>query len=356
MRIQSSALELWSSRQSFSIDIQHSQERISRFAASAEMARPAAPAPTKSAPVVAHEATKESAELADPVQSELNEWLKTMEARYRVLVSLLERLTGRRFELLHADEARPGAAAGDSQAAARTPDAPPARSEGDGGGLELVERESFRLRMEHEVVAFQAQGDVRTEDGRSIRFDLSFTLERSFFEMTSISEREVREQLKDPLVISFDGTPASLGGRRFDFDLDADGQAENLAGLSEGQGFLALDRNGDGRVNDGRELFGALSGQGFAELAGLDGDGNGWIDEGDAAFSRLAVWLDAGSGGGRLVGLKALGIGALSLSAAETLFDRKSADQTLLARLRQSGVWLGEDGRAGLLQQLDLAV
>jgi hypothetical protein len=41
---------------------------------------------------------------------------------------------------------------------------------------------------------------------------------------------------------------------------------------------------------NGAELFGARSGDGFAELAALDGDGNGWIDEGDAAWQ---AWHDA---------------------------------------------------------------
>jgi len=212
------------------------------------------------------------------------------------------------------------------------------------------------MHMEYEAVAFQAQGRVQTADGRSISFDLGFQLERSFFELTATSSLEVRERLEDPLVISLNGTSASVGDARFDFDLDADGRAESLAGLQSGQGFLALDRNDDGRVNDGRELFGAQSGDGFADLAAFDQDGNRWIDEGDAVFSRLGLWLDAGLSGGRLVSLKDLGIGAIALDAVATSFDQKAMDQTLLARLRQSGVWLGEDGRAGLVQQLDLAV
>ena len=62
--------------------------------------------------------------------------------------------------------------------------------------------------------------------------------------------------------------------------------------------FLALDLNGDGRINNGSELFGALSGNGFADLAQYDSDANGWIDENDEIFQRLKVWSGADDGGG----------------------------------------------------------
>ena len=49
--------------------------------------------------------------------------------------------------------------------------------------------------------------------------------------------------------------------------------------LGSGSGFLALDKNGNGKIDDGSELFGTKSGDGFADLAEYDSDGNGWIDE-----------------------------------------------------------------------------
>ena len=74
------------------------------------------------------------------------------------------------------------------------------------------------------------------------------------------------------------------------FDIDADGEEESISYLQGGSGYLALDKNGDGVINDGSELFGTKSGDGFADLAEYDADGNGWIDENDPIFDKLLIW------------------------------------------------------------------
>ena len=138
--------------------------------------------------------------------------------------------------------------------------------------------------------------------------------------------------------------------------LDADGCAENVHALAPGSGYLAVDRNGDGRINDGGELFGTSSGDGFADLAAFDADGNRWIDEADAAFSTLLVWQRDAAGGSSLTTLRDAGVGALYLGAQETPFALTDEDNRLLGKVRASGIYLNEDGRAGTLQQIDLAV
>ncbi|MEW6692809.1 MAG: hypothetical protein AB1340_08250 [Pseudomonadota bacterium] len=348
MRIQSAALDMRAHHQFASARHDEVRERVTPLPRST--VAPVPTAPTAQPRVMA---TMQAPAPSDPPKAEPDDPLAHVEGRLRVLAALIERITGQVLRLAKAPVSPEEGVGGEAPPAASTPPTRPGEAVQD--GPVRIDRSALSLRMEYEAVTFQAQGMVQTADGHSISFELGFTLERSFFELTAVSSSEVRERLKDPLVISLNG-PAALGAGRFGFDLDADGQAENLPGLAAGQGFLALDRNGDGRINDGRELFGATSGDGFAELSSLDGDGNGWIDAGDAAFDRLRVWLDAGSGGGRLASLRELGIGALSLTALATPFERRDADQTLLAKLRQSGVWLAEDGRAGLIQQLDLAV
>lgn len=61
--------------------------------------------------------------------------------------------------------------------------------------------------------------------------------------------------------------------------MDCDGKQEEISKLNAGCGYLALDKNGDGVINDGNELFGVKTGDGFYELSKYDSDLNGWIDE-----------------------------------------------------------------------------
>ena len=65
---------------------------------------------------------------------------------------------------------------------------------------------------------------------------------------------------------------AEVSDQTFYFDLDADGKEEEISVLN-GSGYLALDKNGDGTINDGSELFGTRNGDGFADLAQYDEDG-----------------------------------------------------------------------------------
>jgi len=228
--------------------------------------------------------------------------------------------------------------------------------QGRPGGRELIWERSFTERIrEHERSEFSASGEVRTADGRCIDFKLDLVMSRDF----QCERRQVEQGkvvLRDPLVINFDGKGAELGSLRFAFDLDSDGKSESLHGLTGNSGFLAIDRNGDGRINDGRELFGARSGDGFADLAALDGDGNDWLDEADAAFAALRVWSHDSAGKESLSSLKERGVGALYLGSTETPFALKDDDNRLRGQVRASGVYLSENGAAGTLQQVDLAV
>ena len=204
---------------------------------------------------------------------------------------------------------------------------------------------------EHERTEFSATGQVRTADGRAIDFDLSLAMCRDF-ECTREYEESGRIEFRDPLVINYEGQAADLTDLRFDFDLDADGSTESLPVLARGSGYLALDANRNGRIDDGRELFGAQSGNGFAHLQQLDGDGNGWLDDADPAFAALGVWFPDGA----LKPLKETGVGALKLDSAWTPFALKDADNNARGQVWRSGVYLSEDGRAGTLQQIDLGV
>lgn len=208
---------------------------------------------------------------------------------------------------------------------------------------------------EEESLDWQASGVVQTADGQTLSFELSLGLSRSAqWEETQV--KRIGPPPKDPLVINFAGTAAQLGAGRRTLDLDQDGENETFSMLASGSGFLALDKDGDGKVSDGGELFGTQSGNGFADLAQYDEDGNGWIDEGDKAFAQLKIWAQGEHGQDQLLSLTEAGVGALFLGSQSTEFSLKDNQQQLQGQVRQTGVFLRENGTAGTLQQIDLAV
>lgn len=219
-----------------------------------------------------------------------------------------------------------------------------------------IEYDFHALHEEFERTKFTAQGIVRTADGQEIAFSLELTKSRHYREETNVSVRAGDARRKDPLVINFDGNAAQLSSQRFRFDLDADGRAEEVPLLIGGSGYLALDLNGNGRIDSGAELFGPASGSGFAELAQHDEDGNGWIDEVDAVFKRLQVWTPDAAGAGSLTSLAGASVGALYLGQVSTPFELKGDGNEDLGAVRDSGMFLSDSGAAGALQEVDLTV
>jgi hypothetical protein len=135
-----------------------------------------------------------------------------------------------------------------------------------------------------------------------------------------------------PLAIDLDGnavrTISDTAG--VVFDLDADGQAERVGWLSTSDAWLALDRNRNGLIDDGGELFGSGTTlpdgskalDGFAALRVLDSNQDGVIDIGDPGFSNLLVWVDANTNAktdsGELRTMTQAGMQSISLVAKPT--------------------------------------
>ena len=111
-----------------------------------------------------------------------------------------------------------------------------------------------------------------------------------------------------PIVIDLDGQGFRFTGLDdpVSFDIDADGLMEQIGWIEAGSGaaFLVLDRNGNGRIDTGRELFGSATPQplseephGFRALAVFDdpedgGNGDGYLSSIDGVWESLQLWFD----------------------------------------------------------------
>ena len=222
-------------------------------------------------------------------------------------------------------------------------------------GFENLHYETETYYMQEQSASFQTQGQVVTADGRTIDFNLNVHMS-SRFEAYYKESFDIQKavNLCDPLVINLDSSPATVSDQTFYFDLDGDGVEEDIHKLNSGSGYLALDKNNDGKINDGNELFGTASGDGFADLAKYDEDGKGWIDENDAIWNHLKIWVQTEQGP-QLYSLADKGVGAICLNRMPTYYTQYDKDGEVSAVVRSTGMFLYENGAAGSMQHLDLA-
>lgn len=206
-------------------------------------------------------------------------------------------------------------------------------------------------------IEFNTQATIKTKDNKDINIDLDLSYSREFYEKHS--EKLVFEETHflDPLVIQYDCEASSFDSLSdsmcFNFDINSDGNEKELPLLKDGNGFLVLDKNANGTIDDGSELFGPSTNDGFGELSQYDSDGNNWIDENDSIFKDLRVWTKNESGDDSLIALGQTGIGALYLGdvSADMAYN-KSAKESL-AHLKSNSIFLRENGTAGIISSFD---
>ncbi|MBK1717766.1 hypothetical protein CKO27_08955 [Thiocystis violacea] len=166
-------------------------------------------------------------------------------------------------------------------------------------------------------------------------------------------------QVGDPLVLDLGGGGIATTGIEAGviFDLNGDGRSERMSTVSGDSWFLALDWNDNGRIDDGRELFGDQNGaaHGFAELARHDSNGDNRIDEGDEVFARLRLVQVGAEGSQVSQSLAEANVTAIELGHQNV---RKALD--LYDQVAQSGRFTRADGTQGeaadvLLAYRDLA-
>ncbi|AMK79045.1 MULTISPECIES: hypothetical protein [Methylomonas] len=266
----------------------------------------------------------------------------------QIIRRMVKEITGRDFELFAPEDLKGQADQVTIQAPREAPAT--AASEREGYGLVYQKSESY---FESETTSFSAEGNIQTKDGQNLNFSVSLSMSRSFYIESDLSIRAGDAVKTDPLVINFDGTAAELSNTRFQFDIDANGSLDQIAGLKAGSGMLALDKNQDGLINDGSELFGPKSGDGFADLATYDDDKNQFIDAGDAIYTQLRIWQRHEDGSQQLFALGDKNVGAIYLGHLTTPFQLKDTSNQALGEIASSGIYLTEQGKAGSVQQLN---
>ena len=206
------------------------------------------------------------------------------------------------------------------------------------------------------------QGTIVASDGTQRQLDINIGISQSFVQNLQLNRSNatqnipqgVNKKIIDPLVIDYEGNGTELSDTKMRFDLDSDGTPDQIATLKKGSGFLALDKNGDGKINDGNELFGTKSGDGFKDLSVYDSNGDGKIDKDDPIYDKLRVWTPDGNGEGKLVGLGEKGVGVIYLNPKESEELMKGESGDLLGIKRKSADFLFNNGNTGNIHHIDL--
>ncbi|MCO6517691.1 calcium-binding protein [Snodgrassella sp.] len=176
---------------------------------------------------------------------------------------------------------------------------------------------------------YWAGGDLIVNDGLRVKNfkngDLNIRLREKNDTRPDIKEAE---DIRSPIVIDMngDGVKTSAKGQHVYFDHDGNGFAENTGWVDSHDALLVLDRNQNGQIDDGRELFGSntllASGKkaknGFEALAEFDENHDGVIDAADSVWSKLQLWQDKNQNGvvdeGELSALSASQIKAIGVN------------------------------------------
>jgi hypothetical protein len=290
----------------------------------------------------------------DDEEEEFDDLLIDPILKFKLL--LIEALTGEKVMIFDADQYSKDRARAERQAqetaeevSANRPTRPgePARQ---GWGVVYTSHEEIK---EVEQASFNARGVVKTADGQTINFETNLEMSRERITVHDVTFT-AGDPPKDPLVINYSGKAAELLDEKTEFDIDADGRQDSISFVRNGSGFLVLDRNNDGIINNGTELFGPKTGEGFQELAQHDEDGNGWIDESDTVYSKLNIWTKDDAGQDQLFTLKEKNVGAIYLDSAGTAYSLRDSQNETQGAIRTTGLYLSDDGQPGTVQQIDL--
>ena len=202
---------------------------------------------------------------------------------------------------------------------------------------------------------YKVQGKFNVNDNElTLNYNFSLSHKRTSYSKVEISAAA----LKDPLIVQFGSQGlGNITGQK-DFAINQDNTLDNLPIFSGDVGYLVYDKNNNQQADNGNELFGPQTGQGFAELALLDSNKNGFIDAEDQQFEQLFIWQpkDNDEQSEQWMSLKEAKIQAISLSAINTPFDFYDQHGQVQAQLRKSSFAISDDGYGRGVHQVDVRI
>ncbi|QWR76949.1 hypothetical protein [Candidatus Magnetomonas plexicatena] len=275
--------------------------------------------------------------------------------KYLILKLILEKMTGKKIDISNIADAANGNQPQDSAAnKIQQPQSSPTPVTQQPQQNWALSYTSHDVHQERQDYAFNAQGIIKTQDGQDIKFSIGVNMSYEHSSESSVSLSAGNVKLSDPLVINFGGNASDLTGGTFNFDLNSNGKDVKMPMTGSGSGFLALDLNNDGVINNGKELFGPATGNGFSELSAYDEDKNKWIDEKDSVFNKLSVLRKSQNGDTVLSSLKDSGVAAIYLDSIGGHFNYKDGAGNLLGKLASMGLYTKNDGTVGTIEQVDM--
>lgn len=228
----------------------------------------------------------------------------------------------------------------------------------DGSALEDFQQQVsdlFRQMMEQFFGNASFPALVSPAGGTSSQsVSMSFSIQMEFEFSFEFSVDQSQVQQSDPITFDLDGDGIELThyAAGAQFDITGSGQKVRTAFVTGGDAFLAIDRNGDGKITSGKELFGDQNGapNGYEELRKLDSNNDGVINRLDKDFGKLVLFRDNGNGiseAGELIGLSEAGISEINLGYRDVNLAAKGGNHIAqMASFRWSDGQLGQTADA----------
>ncbi len=209
----------------------------------------------------------------------------------------------------------------------------------------------FSSETAHDSPTVDVAASTQARSSQTFEIAMKFRKQVDSNKRIGISLEELGIREADPLVLDIagDGIDLTRAGEGAVFDIDADGKPDQTAWVRGDDALLVLDRNENGKIDDGSELFGDQNGaaHGFVELAKHDNNKDGRINRLDPVFKALKLYQDINRNGKvenqELFSLQQLGIKALNLNFFQT--NQKINGNSLIL----SGSFERENGTSGQL-------